>query len=284
MTPDISLVIVSWNVREALHKNLQRLFVLPARVSLEVIVVDNGSTDGTPAMMRQEFSNVEFIQNERNRGFAHACNQGLHRARGRVLVLFNPDMLMGEGVLEHTMEALTRRHDVGVMGVRLLKPDGTVVPSVRRDPRLPDQLAILLKVAKVFPGMTHRYLATDFDYSKSQAVEQVRGSYFAFRRDVYEKVGDLDAERFFIWFEEVDYCRRVREAGYVIWYSADVSCTDLVGQSFKQQRLAIKQARFSRSMAQYFLKWHGWPQAAIVYGLRQFVILGALLADAVRLG
>ncbi|MCR4314558.1 MAG: hypothetical protein NUV84_04935, partial [Candidatus Uhrbacteria bacterium] len=163
--------------------------------------------------------------------------------------------------------------------VKLLRPDGVVMSSVRRDPHFADQLATLLKVAKVFPSTTNRYLATDFDDTRSQVVEQIRGSYFAFRREVYEKVGELDAERFFIWFEEVDYCRRVREAGYVIWYSSEVSCIDLVGQSFKQQRLAIKQVRFSRSMANYFLKWHPAWQGWVILCLRPFVVIAAWMVD-----
>ena len=233
-------------------------------------------------MLRTRFPRVQLIQNEGNRGFAFACNQGLKVAKGEVLVLFNPDMLMGQGVIEHTYQTLKGRQDVGVMGVTLKKPDGSVVASVRRDPTLPDQLAILLKLAKLFPSLTSRYLATEFDYTTSQVVDQVRGSYFAFRRDVFEKVGELDAESFFIWFEEVDYCRRVREAGYKIWYSVDVSCTDLVGQSFKQQRLTRKQILFSRSMAQYFLKWHPRWQGILILILRPVVIGAAWVADFFR--
>jgi len=284
MIPDVSLIIVSWNVRDALQQNLRRLFELRGEVSFEAIVVDNSSSDGTPAMLRQHFPNVELIQNDINRGFAYACNQGLKRARGRILILFNPDMLLGEGVLEHVTQTLQTRRDVGVMGVRLLRPDGALVASVRRDPQLVDQLSVLLKVAKLFPSTTRRYLAVDVDYGKSQVVEQIRGSFFAFRCDVYEQVGELDDKRFFIWFEEVDFCRRVREAGYVIWYSSEVSCTDLVGQSFKQQRLAVKQARFSRSMARYFWKWHGWRQGALVYAIRPLVIFFAFVAERLRFG
>ncbi|TAL51328.1 glycosyltransferase family 2 protein [Patescibacteria group bacterium] len=282
MTPDISIIIVSWNIRSALQKNLQGLFALPGHIPFEVLVIDNGSHDGTPSMIRQEFPKVDLIQNEHNRGFAYACNQGLRRARGRVFVLFNPDMLMGEGVLEHAYGTLMRRQDIGVLGVRLVRPDGTLVESVRRDPRLFDQLAILLKLPHLFPQVLNRYLAKDFDYTHSAEVEQVRGSFFAFRRDVYGRIGELDAQNFFIWFEEVDLCRRVREAGWKIWYSAEVSCVDLVGQAFSQQSMRLKQTRLSKSMANYFLKWHGVPQAAIIFALRPYVIGVAAIADLCR--
>lgn len=280
--PAISFIIVSWNVKEALARNIERLLSVYASVSFEIIVVDNGSHDGTPTMLRTRFPRVQIVQNDGNRGFAYACNQGLKVSRGEVLVLLNPDMLLGKGVIDQTYQMLMNRRDIGVLGVSLKKPDGSRVPSVRRDPRLGDQLAILLKIAKYVPSLTDQYLATDFDYTVSQDVEQIRGSYFAFRRDVYEKVGALDAVRFFIWFEEVDFCRRVREAGYLIWYRADVSCTDLVGQSFRQQKLALKQARFSRSMANYFLKWHPAWQGRLILGVRPFVIAAAWVVDLFR--
>ncbi|MCR4313833.1 MAG: glycosyltransferase, partial [Candidatus Uhrbacteria bacterium] len=130
--PVISFVIVSWNVKEALAKNLERLLSISSPDQAEAIVVDNGSSDGTPNMMRTQFPDVSFIQNDSNRGFAHACNQGLKIAKGEILVLLNPDMLLGKGVIGHTIETLKNRPDIGVMGVKLLRPDGVVMSSVRR--------------------------------------------------------------------------------------------------------------------------------------------------------
>ncbi len=288
MQPKLSLIIVSWNVRDQLKDNLSRLFSLNTRQPFEVLVVDNGSSDRTPTMIRSYFPTVHLIQNDGNRGFAYACNQGLKMAKGEVLVLFNPDMVMGKGVIDHTYETLMANKDIGVMGVKLMRPfdvahglrlNESIVASVRRDPGFPDQLAILLKLPHIFPHVTDQYLAKDFDYNISQNVDQVRGSFFAFRRDVMEKVGMLDAENFFIWFEEVDYCRRVRQAGFRIWYDARVSCTDLIGQSFKQQSARLKQARFSKSMARYFAKWHPTWQTAIIRAVRPVVILFGALTD-----
>lgn len=281
MHPKVSIIIVSWNVREQLKDNLSRLFSLQTREPFEVIVIDNGSSDGTATMIRTYFPSVHLVQNDANRGFAYACNQGLKMAKGEVLVLFNPDMVMGKDVIDHTYDRLMAHRDIGVMGIKLTRPDGTIVASVRRDPAFKNQLAILLKLPHLFPHITDSYLAKDFDYSVSQDVDQVRGSFFAFRRDVMEKVGMLDAENFFIWFEEVDYCRRVRQAGFRIWYDASISCKDLVGQSFKQQPARLKQARFSKSMARYFAKWHPVWQAWIIYALRPVVIVMGALCDLI---
>ena len=280
-TPQISLIIVSWNVREILKENLARLFALPSAASFEVLVIDNGSEDGSSKMVRQEFPQVHLMQNDYNSGFAHACNQGLSMAQGEVLVLFNPDMLMGEGVLQHTYETLARQKDIGVMGVKLLHPDGTLVKSVRRDPGFKDQLAVLLKVPHLVPKVVDSYLANDFDYTLSQNVEQIRGSYFAFRRDVMEKIGMLD-QTFFVWFEEVDFCRRARQAGYRIWYSADVACTDLVGRAFKQISTRSKQYHLNNSMRKYFHKWHPRWQALAIGSLLPLVLLLGLGHDLWR--
>jgi dTDP-4-dehydrorhamnose reductase len=278
---DLSVIVVSWNVRELLKQNLTRIFEIKPKHPFEVIVVDNGSSDNSARMVREEFPNVHLIQNDTNRGFAFACNQGLRMARGSVLVLFNPDMIIGDDALDHAYETLMARKDIGVMGVKLLRPDGTIVESVRRDPGLRDQVAILLKLPHLFPNVTDRYLARGFDYSTSQEVEQVRGSFFAFRKDTLDRIGALDDKRFFVWFEEVDFCRRVRQAGYRVWYSAQAQCVDLVGQGFKQQSVRLKQARMSLSMARYFKKWHPAWQAWIIYALRPLAILMGVIADVV---
>ena len=124
-----------------------------------------------------------------------------------------------------------------------------------------------------------RYLAKGFDYSASAAVEQVRGSYFAMRRDVLNAIGRWDEKNFFIWFEDIDFCRRARQAGYVVWYDAGASCVDLVGRSFKTQPLSIKQVRLSRSMVRYFMKWHPLWQAIVLTAIRPATIVVSFLFE-----
>lgn len=279
--PQVSIIIVSLNIQTILRENLQKLFSLREKCSFEVLVVDNGSEDGTARMVRDEFPQVHLIQNDYNSGFSHACNQGLRMAKGEVLVLCNPDMVVGDGALSRVYEQLRERQDVGVMSVKLVSRDGTVVRSVRRDPLFKDQFAILLKLPWAFPSILDRYLAKDFDYNLSQGVDQVRGSFFAFRRDVMEKIGMLD-ERYFVWFEEVDFCIRAREAGYKIWYDANVQCVDLVGQTFKTIPTRLKQYHFSNSMRKYFAKWHpGW-QAVAMTAILPFTVIGGACYDTYR--
>jgi dTDP-4-dehydrorhamnose reductase len=276
--PDSSIIIVSWNVRELLKNNLEKLFELRAKHSFEVIVIDNGSHDESARMIRETFPRVHLIQNDCNRGFAFACNQGMRVAQGKVVILFNPDMFPSENAFDHAYETLTERKDIGVLGIKLVREDGSVIKSVRRDPELIDQMAILLKLPHFCRCFTRRYLAEDFDYETSREVEQIRGSFFAFRKELTDQIGYLDEKNFFVWFEEVDFCKRVRSAGLKVWYSAQARCVDLIGQGFKQQSVLIKQRRLSLSMARYFKKWHPMWQACIVYSLRPLAItLGALV-------
>ncbi len=254
-TPKLSVIIVSWNVRDLLQKNLTQLHVLQqSEGPFEVYVVDNGSHDGSARMIREDFSWVHLIHNDYNAGFAHACNQALAHVQGEVVVLLNPDMFVDAGTFFRTHQELTQRHDIGVLGVRLLDDQGNVISSVRRDPTVFNQLAILLKLPRLFPTMNRRYLCADLDLSLSQDVEQVRGSYFAFRREILARVGLFD-ERFFLWFEEVDFCRRVRLHGFLVRYCADVTCRDFFGRSFAQVSVFKKQRMFFTSALKYFLKW-----------------------------
>ncbi|MFH1253135.1 MAG: glycosyltransferase family 2 protein [Candidatus Uhrbacteria bacterium] len=275
----ISLIIPSFNTREILKNNLESLFKLTCRFPFEVIVVENGSSDGSAKMVHEEFPQIELIQNDWNSGFAHASNQGLRIARGEVLILLNADMVVKEGTLEKVFETLNERKEIGVLGVKLLKADNSILPSVRRDPDFWSQLAILLKLPHFFPKIVDNYLFKDFDYQKSAEVEQVRGSFFAFRRDVLDKVGFLDEKNFFFWFEEVDFCRRVRQTGLKVWYEASVSCLDLIGQSVKKVSFRKKQAMFSRSLTNYFFKWQPWWQGTVFFCLRPLVIILGFFAD-----
>ena len=281
MVKQISLIIVSWNVRENLEQNLERLFALPCERTFDVCVVDNGSIDGTCEMLRTRFPQVHLIQNDWDSGFAYACNQGLRAMTGEVCILLNPDMLVDQGALEATYDTLMNNPTIGVLGVRLNRADGTYIPgSVRRLPDFASQLSILLKIPKLFPSVLNHYLFTDFNPNISQDVPQLRGSYFALRTEMLEKIGYLD-EGFHIWFEEVDYCERVLRAGYRLRWLATASAHDLIGTGFAKMKHLEKQRIFTTSMVRYFWKWRPKWQAAVLWILRPIGLLAALMADLV---
>ncbi len=276
--PSISIIIVSWNVRALLEANLKRLFSLSCPYPIEVFVVDNASHDGSARMVREQFPQVHLITNDWDAGFAGPNNQALRLAKGEVVLLLNPDMLVEEGALQKTYEKLMQDKSVGVLGIRLNRASGEPIENVRRFPDLASQLAVLLKYSRVFPHVMDHYLYRDFNYSVSQEVDQVRGSYFAFRRELLLSVGYLD-EAFHIWFEEVDFCRRAQAAGMRVWYEASVSAQDFVGRSMVQMKHFEKQRIFSASMIHYFKKYHPWWQTALLILARPIGLILSFLAD-----
>ena len=270
---DLSIIIVSWNVKEKLKDNLRALYE-SQDVNFEVFVVDNNSRDRTVEMVRKNYPQVKLITNSENFGFARANNQAIQQAGGRYILLLNPDMRVFDDTLSRMISWLDRHGQAWVAGCRLIDESARVIRQVRRFPKLTDQLAIILKIPHLFPAVLNKYLNHDFDYAKSAQVDSIRGGFFMIRREALEKIGLLD-EQYFLWFEEVDYCRRVKAAGGQVWYMPNAECIDLMGQSFKQVENIVKQRYFRDSMLKYFKKW----QPAYEYWLLRLAWpLGLLIA------
>ena len=179
----------------------------------------------------------------------------LKQATREYVLLLNPDTELNAYTLIDSVKYMKSCTDCGVMGPKMLYPDGKLQPSVRRFPKAWPIFLMLFKLPKLFPHLKSidRYLATDFDYSKEQEVDQVMGAFMLIPKIVVNKVGPLD-ERFFIWFEEVDYCRRVRKSGYQIYYHPEVMIIHHGGKSFSQAGLVKNQWHFFTSALLYFLK------------------------------
>lgn len=254
---DLSIIIVSWNVKEKLRENLGALFKSVGDFTFEVFMVDNNSADGTAVMVKNEFPQVKLIANAENLGFAKANNQALRLCSGQAkyVLLLNPDMKVFPDTLDSMIGWLETHKQASVAGCHLINEKGETVRHARRFPGLLDQLAIVLKIPHLFPAVLNKYLRADFDYSQSAKVDSVRGGFFMIRSEIIEKIGLLD-ERFFVWFEEVDFCKRVALAGGEVWYTNAAECVDYVGQSFKQIKRGVAQKYFRDSMLKYFKKWH----------------------------
>ena len=265
---DLSIIIVSWKVKEKLRANLQALFESKGDFSYEVFVVDNNSEDGTVEMIKTEFPQVILINNADNLGFAKANNQALKIAQGNYVLLLNPDMLLNIDSLEKSLAWAHNNQQAIVSSCRLVDNEGQTLHHIRRFPALFDQLMVILKVPHIFPGVLNRYLCADFDYNKEAKVDSVRGAYFLINNKVWQQLSNgnlpLLDERYFIWFEEVDFCQQVYQLGGEVWYFPNAACLDYVGASFNQVKISTKQSYFEKSMLAYFKKWQpAW----------QFVIL-----------
>lgn len=252
---DLSIIIVSWNVRDLLEQNLKKIYQNTKNINFEIFVVDNNSADETVRSVEENFPQVNLIVNNYNAGFAKANNQAISRSKGRYILLLNPDMLVLPGTLERMVKWMDRHRDAAVAGCHLIDGGGKTVSHIRRFPKLWDQLMIVLKVPHVLPFVLDKYLMKDFDYAKEAPVDSIRGSFFVIRREALNVIGKLD-ERYFIWFEEVDYCRQVKKAGLRVFYTPAAQCIDYVGKSFSQVGRGKTQQYFRDSMLKYFKKWH----------------------------
>ena len=251
----LSIIIVSWNVKDLLKKCLESIYQNQGGLELEIFVVDNASTDGTPEMVKNNFPSVILIDNKSNRGFAAANNQAIKLAKGEYILILNPDTEIVSDAFQKSIEFMEQNQKTGILGCQILNPDKTIQPSVRRLPTFWPIFLIFLKLPKMFPNLpaVKRYLAAGFDYSKIQSVDQVMGAFMLIKKEVFEKIGLFD-ERFFLWFEEVDLCRRAASAGFEVLYHPEAKIIHYGGQSFSQQGNLKKQWMFFRSAVRYFLK------------------------------
>lgn len=262
---DLSIIIVNWRVRELVRRLLASILTHTSDITFEVFLIDNDSGDGTPEIIHAEFPQVQVIANTQNLGFAKACNQGISQSRGEFVLLLNPDTELFDNALAKLVTWMRSRREVGILGGKLLYPDRRLQPGVRRFPTFASQALIILKLHHLFPKLAplRSYFARDFDYDREQEVDQVMGALFCIQREVIEKIGLLD-EAFFIWFEEVDYCKRAKAAGFKVVYTPAVSVIHHGGQSFAQVFSLKKQQMFNRSLQTYMHKHHGfWPWLGI---------------------
>jgi len=254
---DISIIIISWNVKHLLTKCLDSIYRTTGKLKIEIIVVDNHSNDNTDVMIKKNFPNVILIANNENKGFAAANNQGIKEAKGKYLLFLNPDTEVLQNSFNNSLKIFEHDKNVGAVGAQILNPDKTIQPSIRRFPTFWSQIFILYKLHRLFPNLKtfKNYFAKDFDSSKYQEVDQIMGAYIFTDKEVIEKIGKFD-EKFYLWFEEVDFCKRIKDDGFKVFYSPNVVIIHHGAQSFNQVLSLKKQKIFNKSMRYYFKKHH----------------------------
>jgi len=262
---DASVVVVSFNTRDVLRECLQTLAQHADGVSYETIVVDNASRDGSADMVAAEFPDATLIRSDVNLGFAGANNRGFPFARGRYVVLLNSDAFLRPGALPRSVEKMDATPTVGLAGARLIGRDGSWQPSARMFPSVTNDLLTLSGLPAKYPRS--RFLGrvdrTWADPGEPAEVDWVPGAYSIIRRSVLEHLGYFD-ERFFLYYEEVDLCRRIKAAGHTIWYWPDVEVVHIGGESSKTVTRLTMSSRGAqltlwrmRSALLYYRKHHG---------------------------
>ena len=260
---DLSIVIVSYETRELVCACLRSLQRVRPALQLEVIVVDNASTDGTVDALRREFPEAQLLPLPRNVGFAAGCNQGLLKMRGRHALLLNSDTELLPGALEECVAYLDSHPDVGVVGPQLLNPDGSKQNCIHNAPTLVSELVGQSLLRRLFP---QRYPSRHRDYSEPLEVEAVLGAALMVRADVVQRVGPLD-EDFFFFLEETDWCCRIRAAGFKVVHLPSAELVHISGAASKQKAPLRTRIEYHRSRYTFFAKHYGALGNALLKGI-----------------
>lgn len=271
----LSIIIVSWNVRELLRKCLWSIYQdeQSSPDALETIVVDNASADGSGNMVRANFPQVKVLENRENVGFTAGNNQAIIRSQGRYVMLLNPDTEVLGDALTTLMDFMDAHPAVGIVAPKLLNSDGTAQSSRRRFPTLATAFLESTALQQSWPDnrVLRAYYMQDQNEDEAHEVDWSVGACLMVRREVIEQVGLLD-EGFFMYSEEMDWCYRIKQAGWRIVYLPAAEVMHHGGQSSKQV-IAAQHIHFQRSKIRFFRKHHGAVQAALI---RIFLLLNYL--------
>jgi hypothetical protein len=249
---DLSIVIVNWNTLELLRNCLNSLIKNIRSVSLEIFVTDNGSTDGSPKMVEDEFPNVRLIKNTVNLGFAKANNQAIKQAQGRYILLLNSDTLAHDSSIEGLVAFMEQTPSAGMAGLQLLNEDGSFQNSVANAPTLLTELTNKSLLRALFPN---RYPGKEFRPQSPIEVESLIGACLMVRAETIKAIGLLD-EDYFFFFEETDWCLRAKNAGWKIMFHPNLFLYHLQG---KTAAIVPANARIEywRSRYTFFKKHYG---------------------------
>lgn len=273
---DISFILVSWNVRELLRRALESILADTSGYQVEILVVDNASTDGTVEMLRSDFGAADFpnvcvIANTENVGFTRANNQALQIAQGRYLFLINPDTELARGATRILMQYMDapENQKVGIVGPQLVHTDGSLQSSRRRFPNLRIAMgeAIYVQRRSTTPRVLRDYYMDDTSTARIQDVDWVVGAAMFVRRSVYEQVGGLD-ERFFMYSEEVDWCLRAKQASWRVVFHPEARVVHHEAKS-SEQVVAQRDIYYHSSKVRYLRKHYGALQGEL---LRYFTL------------
>ncbi len=284
--PDLSVVVVSRDVRDLLAACLESLHQIDNGFVIETLVVDAASSDGSSAMVRQRFPAVRQLASRENLGFTRGNNWAIRLARGRHVMLLNPDTVVRPGALRALVTFLDAHPDVGVAAPKLVFPDGSVQSSRRRFPR-PVTGFVESTVLERWLGrsrVVREYRLDDGPADAPQDVDWVVGAAMVVRREAFEQAGLLD-ERFFMYSEEVDLCRRIRAAGWRVVYVPDAVVVHHEGRS-SEQNLVQRNLDFHESRFRYYRKHFGraWSLALRLAVLGHFLFVGAEEAAKLAVG
>ncbi len=257
INPSVDIVIVNWNSGCHLRECVAALDNSTGADRLNLIVVDNASTDRSAIDLVVDRTQLRLLANADNRGFARACNQGAREGTAPYLLFLNPDVRVEASTVETAVASLhdPGHSDVGILGVQLVDNEGRIQRCCARAPTVATLLLHRLFLDRLCPGLVPPHFLTGWDHCGTANVDQVMGAFLLIRRAIFEQLGGFD-ERFFLYYEDVDLCRAARQAGWRVLYYAGARAIHAGGGSTNSVK-AWRLYHLAISRTEYTGKWHG---------------------------
>ncbi|MGQ9631101.1 MAG: glycosyltransferase family 2 protein [bacterium] len=278
----LSVVIVSYNVRELLLNCLDSIYRNPPPNDFEVFVVDNASSDGSAEAVRSAFPEVKLIENRENAGFPKANNQGIANSKGKYILLLNPDTVVLDGALAKMIDFMEAHPECGILGPRILNPDMTWQRSCFTRLSLLSVLFNVLRLPRLFPQSPffsfHFYGGWRGDSTRE--VDSVTGACLLIRREALNQIGPMDESLF--WTEDNDLCLRAKNSGWRVFFLHTAEVIHYIGESSKKN-VYIKLTRQYLSKVQFFRKHNGRGSVALLKIVLAAEILAKIAVRAVGL-
>lgn len=276
---------MSWNAKDDLRACLGSLITASAEPqAIETVVVDNASSDGSADMVAAEFPTVRLIRSVTNEGFSGGNNRAFDGLTAPYALLLNSDAACAPGALDALLEFADRAPDAGIIGPKVVNPDGSLQYSCRRFPTFAAGLFRNVYLGRLFPGNKPAadYLMQDFDHASVRDVDWVSGCALLIRRDCMQEIGLLDADTFFMYCEDMDWCLRARNANWRVVYFPDTLITHAIGRSSDRaaERMIIEH---HRSMWRFYKKHRVFFAPQIPPLIRPLVPVGIFLRVFVRI-
>lgn len=258
----LSVILVLYNARDVIEVTLDALYASKVDFDYEVIIVDNNSPDDSVQIIKDKYlsdpavaAKTKLIFNSENFGFGIGNNIGMKQATGDYILLLNTDTKISPENLQVMVDFISKRPDIGAATCKLIKADGQIDPASRRsEPNLVRSFFRLFGFQSLFPKVFGGYNLLNKDPNISSELESCSGAYFLMSREAYEKTGGFD-ERFFMYGEDLDLCRSIRESGLKIWWHPETTCVHYRGQSSKKTPQKTLFA-FYDAMWIYYKKWY----------------------------
>jgi GT2 family glycosyltransferase len=271
---DVSIIIVSWNTKSILQNCINSVIAQSRDFSYEIIVVDNGSVDGSVEMIKGNFPEVKLIENRKNVGFAAANNQGVRIAKGEFILFLNSDTVILDNAIGRTLQFLKDKADAAAVGCKLLNADGSLQPSCYNFYSFFRRFFIRRFIPRIFLSeFAKRSIEgkiTRWDYNSVREIDYVRGAFLMVRGDVIRSLGLFD-EQFFMYSEEADLCLRMKQEGLKVLFYPEAEIIHMAGASAKRKPLEIMRRTVSLLLLQKKYHCNAAYSLLRIYFLLNFV-------------